>query len=320
MIRLLVILLLLAGCQAERARVTQQGINLILDTSHGGGDSAWGLGECEGCHALAVIHEDADGIAPLVRRHGYATCTGCHGDNGSGQPRRCTLCHNATDLPRVPLSSGRHGHGFVSAEAAPLQDAHCLVCHPAADMDGRFEVNRDLGHLPDASRVNSPYTSIADFCLRCHNRDHQQPGFEMQGERFDDPLIAVEDAWRYIDKHGLSAGTGERTFAGLRAGYRYRSVVECTDCHAMHGTDNGKLIIDSSLKGVIRLGPALREKPYRVVTADGDYSRLCVLCHSMETLLDAGGEDTGNGLSGVHERGSDCRPCHTHGEAVQTGL
>jgi len=187
-------------------------------------------------------------------------------------------------------------------------------------MDGRFEPDRDLTRFPGAGGSGSRYVAVADFCLRCHNRDHQQPGFEMEGERFDDPLVAVEAAWRHVDKHGLSAGTGERTFAGLRAGYRYRSVVECTDCHAMHGTGNDGLIIDSSLKGVTRLDPALREMPYPVATRGGDFSQLCVLCHRMQTLLDAGGEDTGNGLSGVHERGIDCRLCHTHGEAVQAGL
>jgi len=315
----LIMALLLAGCQTEQGGVAQ-GVNLILDRSHGGGGAAWGLAACGNCHPLAVIHEDAPGVASLVRRHGYATCTGCHGDNGTGAPRRCLVCHNGADLPGTPLSTGRHGHDFRRGERSPLEDADCLICHRAADMDGRFEPERDLTPLPDAAGVLPPYRTIADFCLRCHNRDHQPPGFEMQGERFDDPLVAVADAWRYVDKHGPSAGTGERTFAGLRAGYRYRSVVECTDCHAMHGTDNGKLIIDSSLKGVSRLDPALRERPYRVVVTGGDYAQLCVLCHAMETLLEAGGEDTGNGLSGVHERGVDCRPCHTHGEAVQAGL
>jgi len=75
--------LLLAGCQGEQAGVVR-GVNLILDASHGGGGAAWGLAECGSCHALAVIHENADEIAPLVRRHGYATCTGCHGEDAKG--------------------------------------------------------------------------------------------------------------------------------------------------------------------------------------------------------------------------------------------
>ncbi len=316
---LVVFLLLLAGCQEERGGVMLGG-NLLLDPSHGGDGAAWGLAACEGCHPLEVIHRGAGEIAPLVRRHGYVTCTGCHGDNGGGGPRRCVVCHNAADLPQAPRGGGRYTHGFVREAAIPLGDDACLVCHPAADMDGRFELERDLASLPDAAGHPAPYRTVSDFCLRCHNRDHQQPGFEMQEKRFDDPLIAIEDAWRHVDKHGPSAGSGERTYAGLRSGYRYRSEVECTDCHAMHGTGNGKLIIDSSSKGVSRLDDALREKPYRVVVSDGDYSQLCVLCHAMETVLDAAGEDTGNGLSGVHERGSDCRPCHTHGEAVQAGL
>ncbi len=319
MIRLVFIALLLVGCQADDDEVLQGG-NLILGASHGGDGSAWGLADCNACHALAVIHPEAADIRPLVRERGYGTCTGCHGGNGTGQPRRCVICHNATDLPEAPLLAGRHPHGFTAGKAAPLRDEQCLICHLASDMDGRFEPERDLTPFPDAAGYNTRYRRIADFCLRCHNRDHQQPGFELAGDGFSDPLIAVEDAWRFVDKHGLSAGSGERTYAGLRTGYRYRSVVECTDCHAMHGTENGKLIIDDSRKGVSRLEGAMREKPYRVVTTDGDYSRLCVLCHQMQILLDAGGEDTGNGLSGVHERGSDCRACHTHGEAVQAGL
>ncbi|VAX00922.1 hypothetical protein MNBD_GAMMA19-188 [hydrothermal vent metagenome] len=88
----------------------------------------------------------------------------------------------------------------------------------------------------------------------------------------------------------------------------------------MHGTDNTRLIIDNSLKGVTQLDQSIRETPHRVIIKNGDYSQLCVLCHQMKVILDDGDLETGNGLSGVHEVGSDCRTCHTHGEAVQAGL
>jgi hypothetical protein len=320
-------LVLLSACDGGSSEdqtndVSQASGNLILDASHGGDGSAWGLPECSACHAMQVIHQGVDQVRSIVRNKGYSTCTGCHGRNGAdaSEPRHCSVCHNNADLPQAPQLAGQHAHGFSVGEVGSLGDEQCITCHIAADMDGVFELNRDLTRYADEMQILSSYGSTSDFCLRCHNRDHQQAGFEMAGSGYDDPLIAVEDAFRFIDQHGQPEGSGARTYAGLRAGYEYRSVVACTDCHAMHGTDNTKLIIDSSSKGVKQLDPSLRETPYGVNSANGDYSQLCVLCHQMAVVLDAGDQDTGNGLSGVHEVGSDCRTCHTHGEAVQAGL
>ncbi len=103
-------------------------------------------------------------------------------------------------------------------------------------------------------------------------------------------------------------------------------MVNCTDCHALHGTHNKQLIIDSSKKGVRGLADSLRNKPHAINTdavngtVAGDYGQLCVLCHKMKVINDSGAQDAGNGLSGVHEVNSDCRDCHTHGEATQIGL
>jgi hypothetical protein len=144
----------------------------------------------------------------------------------------------------------------------------------------------------------------------------------MQGDSYADPLIALEDDYRYIDYHGWRDGSGEGTYHGLRSGYRYPQLVDCSDCHALHGTSNQKLIIDSSLKGASQLnGERFLLNDYRVeINEQGDYSQLCVLCHEMASQVDEGNLDTGNGLSGVHLVGQDCRPCHTHGESSQVGL
>jgi hypothetical protein len=88
----------------------------------------------------------------------------------------------------------------------------------------------------------------------------------------------------------------------------------------MHGTHNKKLIVDRSDKGMTKLDPEIRELPILVNVFDGDYSQLCVTCHSMEKLVEQGNEDTGNGLSGVHQVGTNCTACHVHGLAAQTGL
>ncbi len=315
-------LLIACGGNSENGSVSLISGNLILTTSHGGGGAAWGLPDCAACHAMAVIHAKAERVRDIVRDKRYITCTGCHGRNGSreSEPRRCGVCHNLSDLPQTPRQQGQHAHTFTALPNATLNDAQCIVCHVASDMDGLFELNRDLTGYPDVLHVVSAYGSISDFCLRCHNRSFQQSGFDIVGDRFDDPLIAIEDAFHFVDQHGLVDGSGMRIYAGLREGYQYQTAVACTDCHTMHGTDNAKLIIDSSLKGVSRLDESIRQVPHRVTVSDGDYSQLCVLCHQMKVVLDNGGLDTGNGLAGVHEVGSDCRVCHTHGEAVQAGL
>ena len=326
---LMMLTLLLSGCshdQSKNKTVSLASGNLILDSSHGDDGSAWMLPDCTACHAMEVIHEKANGIRGLVRDKGYSTCTGCHGRNGSNESevRRCIVCHNQNDLPQTLHLEGNHAHTFsvtlTLADAATLNDNQCIACHVASDMDGQFELNRDLTGYPNALNVISSYNSVSEFCLRCHNRDHQQQGFEITVDQFDDPLVAVDDAFNFVDQHGLIDGSGTRTYAGLRPGYEYQTTVACTDCHAMHGTNNSKLIIDSSLKGVTQLPASIREAAYQVTVNNGDYSQLCVLCHQMDVMLDDGNVDTGNGLSGVHEVGSDCRVCHTHGEAVQAGL
>lgn len=323
---LLVCFMLLAACgggdKGKTTDVSQTEGNLILDASHGGNGYAWGRPNCASCHALGIIHAGQDKIRSIVKTKGYTTCTGCHGRNGTNEsePRRCGVCHNNTDLPQAPPLQGQHGHGFTAGEVGALGDQQCLVCHIAADMDGRFDNDRDLTRFPDAAQTLTPYHDVSDFCLRCHNRDHQQPGFEIVDKAYDDPLIAAEDNFHLIDKHGRQDGSGERTYAGLRTKYKYQSVVECTDCHSMHATDNAKLIIDSSNKGVTQLAASIRNKPYTIQTEDGAYAQLCVLCHQMELIQDDGDINTGNGLSGVHQASGECRSCHSHGEAVQAGL
>ena len=323
-VTLLLWLLLLSGCGevVEPEPLSSAGANLILDTRHGGDGSAWGLPQCSACHPLTQIHRHADHIRDIAAAKGYGSCTGCHGRNGSqeSEPRRCLICHNGDDLPRAPLQSGRHAHDFDANADLAASDEQCLACHVAADMNGHFDLNRDLTRYPDRYGQYGDYTNVAAFCLRCHNRDHQQPGFEIGAASFDDPLIAIEDDFHYVDQHGEVDGRGSRSYAGLRPAYRYQSVVACTDCHAMHGTDNAKLIIDNSLKGVSLLQPALRQSGYTVDVEGGNHAQLCVLCHAMDVVVEEGAEDAGNGLSGVHQVTADCRPCHRHGEAVQAGL
>ena len=318
---LLLTVLVLPGCgiDADESTLSLESGHLILGSGHGDGGSAWGLADCAACHPLTLIHRQAPRIRELVRDKGFDSCTGCHGGNGTRQPRRCVFCHNPSDLPTHPLGDGINGHDFVKPGRDPLADEQCLVCHVASDMNGRFDINRDLTRLADVNGLSVPYASLSDFCLRCHNRDHQQVGFEITDTASDDPLIAIEDAWRYSDKHGWIDGGG-RTYAGLRDVYVYSSRVACTDCHAMHGTQNAGLIIDRSDKGASRLTAAFRQQAWPVVTRGGDFSQLCVLCHDMQTVLEQGDVDAGNGLRGVHRVGEDCRPCHSHGEAAQAGM
>lgn len=293
--------LFLYGCgdmQTENHVSVASG-NLILTKDHGGNGPAWGLSSCESCHPLSVIHRNAGtNTREMTKAKGYDTCAGCHGDNGAGLERRCLICHNQT---------GAHSHNFVPGSSGTLTDANCLVCHDASDMNGVFELNTDLKSFADSNGFYTAYQSGPDFCFRCHNRDHQQAGFGIVGTAYNDPKVAIEDDYIHIDAHGYIDGSGAGTYTGLRDGYSYKNLVNCSDCHSMHGTGNEKLIMD-------------RKSGYAINTGNGDYSQLCVLCHSMKTVIDLGGVDTGNGLSGVHLVGQDCRPCHTHGEEVQAGL
>lgn len=203
-------LLFLALVSATHAK------DLLLDRSHGDEGTAWRKTDCAVCHPLHHIHTGsrAANIRNLVRRKGYDTCTGCHGSNGTQEPRRCVLCHNQTDLPASPRRDGAHNHLFTHLST----DGSCLACHQASDMDGILEPNQDLTLWPDANGNRSPYFGISEFCIRCHNRDHQQPGFEMPTEQWRDPLVAAEDNYNFIDKHGRRAAGGG-IWAGLRTEY-----------------------------------------------------------------------------------------------------
>ncbi len=189
-------------------------------------------------------------------------------------------------------------------------------------MNGQFDINIDLTRFIDEQKQQSQYQDSSEFCLRCHNTDNQQHGFEMRGKDYQNPLIAMATNYASIDFHGDVDGVGERTYSGLRSGYDYQEKVACTDCHAMHGTHNEKLIIGSSSVGASKLNKSIFSplNEINITTQSGDSSQLCVVCHQMQTIIDDGDIDTGNGLSGVHLTGQECRSCHQHGMATQTGL
>lgn len=308
----------LIGCLITPAGHALQDGTLLLDPGHGGDGSAWGQRNCNACHLLFFIHDGLP-IRQIVRSKGYASCAGCHGQNGTEASRPCGICHNSQDLPAAPILSGPNNHNFVVGEVSGLSDRDCLSCHEASNMDGRFEPEVDLTVFPNRYGKPEKAERIYQFCLRCHNLDHQQAGFEITGRNRRHPLVAMDNNYRFIDMHGLPKGSGERLYAGLVPDYKYATVVDCTDCHAMHGTHNDKLIIDESRKGMFNLKD---QHNFLIDVRDGDYSQLCVVCHRMQSIVEEGDIDTGNGLSGVHLTGSDddCRVCHTHGQAVQTGL
>ncbi len=294
---------------------------LLLMPNHGGDGSAWGQSDCMACHVRRNIHQTAPAIRDIVLQTGYASCTGCHGQNGTNARRQCVICHNSDLLPKSPIMRDKKNHNFNVNKDSALSDKNCLACHDASDMDGRFEVSVDLTHYPSQSGLDLPYRNQTEFCLRCHNEDKQQPGYEMEPRFLRDPLVMMEKNYRYIDKHGYPKGSGERTYAGLRdGGYEYGSLVDCTDCHVMHGTHNEKLIMDRSDTGAFLLNPELRNQPVYSDVENGNYAQHCVVCHDAEVPVEDSEEDTGNGLRGVHQVGGSCTECHVHGMAVQTGL
>ncbi len=321
-----IFIILLAGfmlsSQVLHAREVSLADNQILLTkTHGGDGSAWGQSDCLSCHVRRNIHATAPAIKDIVLNVGYASCTGCHGQNGTTVERQCVICHNEQLLPKNPIMQNIKNHNFsINADDA-LMDAACVSCHDRSDMDGEFEVQVDLTHYQAQNDLDLPYRNQADFCLRCHNQNHQQPGFEMTARFANDPLVSMARNYKFIDMHGNRKGTGQRTYAGLRTSdYQYGTVVDCTDCHAMHGTHNEKLLIDRTDTGAFLLPAALRELPVYIDIKHDNYAQHCVVCHESITDVEATSEDTGNGLSGVHRVAGPCIECHRHGMAVQTGL
>ncbi len=298
----------------------------LLDSSHGTHGNAWQLEQCDACHLISDIHQSQAQIKGMVQGKGYQTCVGCHGNNGTQLQRTCLICHNTNDLPKTPASTGIQSHNFNPNQIEQfslnqLTDSNCLDCHIASDMNGKFDINIDLTRFKDAQNKQSVYQDSSDFCLRCHNSKHQQQGFEIENKDYQYPLIAMRTNYEAIDFHGEINGSGQRTYSGLRAGYQYQEKLACTDCHAMHGSHNEKLIIGNSAIGASQIASSnFNGASINITTQDGDSSQLCVVCHQMKSIIDDGDQDTGNGLSGVHLTGQECRSCHQHGMAVQTGL
>lgn len=298
--------------------------SLLLTDHHGESGAAWGLKQCDSCHLLNMIHSGAKSeLRYLVQSKGYQSCTSCHGENdieSTLDTRQCKICHNAEELPLIPQTSGYRSHSFFSNGPDTLKDSDCVICHEASNMDGTFDPKQDLTPFLDASGTSQYANSVQEFCLRCHNREHQQPGYPISAEDYRDPVISMSNNYRYIDMHGEPRGSGQRTYAGLRQGYRYGTQVACTDCHAMHGTHNKKLLIDNSLVGVSGLQQSLRKLSIPIAIHNGNTAQLCVLCHAMTNMVEQGDLDTGIGLTGVHSIEGNCGTCHVHGMAVQTGL
>jgi hypothetical protein len=324
---LLALLGLLSAWPGSQVRalnhVSQAQGNLLLDSSHGNGE-AWGKANCSSCHHLQRLHRSVPKIKAIVDQKKFATCTGCHGSNGSNALRQCLICHNGDAMPLQPLRGGKHRHDFSSAKDFRTTSKQCVICHQAADMDGRFELERDLTLFNDAVVAKQPYANISEFCLRCHNPDHQQRKWPIVNGGSRDQSRRAEDHYRQIDAHGVrhGDGDGDGLYNGLRAGqYRYGTVVDCTDCHTMHGTHNPSLLIEDSRQGVFLLDKTIRGQGYKVDVTGGNVSDLCVLCHNMSTVRDGGDTPAGTGLSGVHfNEGDNCLLCHNHGEEVQKGL
>lgn len=293
---------------------------LLLTPNHGGDGSAWGLSDCSGCHVLRNIHNTVVKVKGIVEQTGYASCAGCHGQNGTSIKRECVLCHNEHLLAKSPIMQDIKNHNFNVLEDSVLTDKDCLACHDASDMDGEFEPAVDLKHYSLPKSIDLPYRNGSEFCLRCHNNTQQQAGYEMQARFKRDPLVRMAVNYQHIDIHGERKGEGDRTYTGLREGYEYKTVVDCTDCHAMHGTHNKKLIVDRTDAGVSLLKESLRLAPIHIDTSANNYAQLCVTCHDSEDKVEESEQGTGNGLSGVHQSGGSCIECHAHGMAAQTGL
>jgi hypothetical protein len=326
LVNTLIFLLCLCLVLPIEAKTVSQGGNLLLTPAHGMG-TGWGKANCQSCHSLGRLHESVPKTKVIVDKKKFVTCTACHGSNGTKSEPQCLVCHNPQDMPINPIRIGKHRHDFDASQDLPTTSKQCLVCHAASDMDGKFELDVDLtlfSQSPNKPNEKAlPYKDKNEFCLRCHNRTHQQKNYPIIHAGKRDQSIAAEDDYRKIDKHGVPEGTGDGLYSGLRAGYVYQSIVDCVDCHTMHGTTNQGLIIDDSRKGAFLLDAQIRNKPYNVklLESNTNYSQLCVLCHNMKDVFDGGELDTGNGLNGVHYNyGNDCVTCHNHGERVQKGL
>lgn len=318
---LLVMLVWLSNGQVYAKTVSQVSGNLQLDSSHGNGEG-WGKTKCSSCHALQRLHESVPKIKAMVDQKKFATCTGCHGTNGTRAERQCIVCHNENAMPLSPVRGGRHRHDFNASKDLQTTSQQCVVCHQASDMDGRFELDRDLTQFDDSLVGKQAYANSSEFCLRCHNVDHQQAKWPIRHAGQRDQSRRAEDHYRNTDAHGIKDGDANGLYNGMRSGqYTYKTVVDCVDCHTLHGTKNPSLLIENSRQGVLLLDETFRKQNWSVDVVGDDVSDLCVLCHQMTNVIDGGDSPTRSGLSGVHfNEGTNCLVCHNHGEEANKGL
>ena len=130
--------LLLGGQSAFARDVVLANNQILLTPNHGDDGSAWGQTECISCHVKRNIHNTEAGkpIRDIVLETGYASCTGCHGTNGTTAKRECVICHNDDLLPKNPIMQNKKNHNFSVNKDNALTDQNCLDCHDRSDMDG----------------------------------------------------------------------------------------------------------------------------------------------------------------------------------------
>ena len=361
LINALCLMIVFSVCsQAVWAReVSQTGGNLTLSKSHGGGEG-WGKTKCSSCHALFRLHDTVPKIKTLVEKTGFGSCAGCHGKNGTSIKQQCVICHNNTLMPGVPHRTGKHRHDYSLLKTKPTADDQCLGCHDASDMDGRFELNQDLTPYKGGNGQAEPYTNISEFCVRCHTESNPNKKYPIKHAGRRDQALRAETDYRLIDKHGVKDGLGDGAnsvnevgalYYGLRSDqYSYHSIVECVDCHTMHGTTNASnLIIDDSRKAKFFHDENTRRKAFnkkwghsKIKVLDdknfitnpeedglptlesvvdcsavkqvqqGNYSQLCVLCHDMTKRLPENqlSEDTLSLMGGHCDTGNGLKGVH----------
>ena len=229
-------------------------------------------GICQVCHT-STSHHRFDGSGSL--HHEGADCTTCHSHGRGFIPvdgGSCIGCHSTPLGSRAKIVNADGSGGHHLANAT-MSDSDCVTCHDASrHRQGIVRLWSSPGSTAAAFDVTGDQSQLTSFCAACHDSATH-------------PAIHQTNAsWKPA----------------------------CTECHAVHDTDNSNLrlvrasVLNKTLNLNLPVTFGARTGPGSFSDGFGANNGICQVCHTVTS------HHRYDGSGSSHNEGADCTLCHSH--------
>jgi len=250
---------------------------------------------CSACHSGHGKRR-----TPMLRNTVPVLCYDCHGANPAGALTLASqdVYYAMRKRYRHPVdeTARHHRTGETLPEKSPADPRHvsCLDCH-----------NPHISEKNDPPRGATGYTisgmkqreaqKISDICFKCHAENPNKPFSSPDTSRDFDPVNA--------SYHPIERASKERSVSLVSGAAGGK--IECTDCHAPHGSDYEYML------------------RYNYRKEDGAESlsayELCYSCHKRDSIL--ADQSFRQHRRHIVFEGASCKTCHNaHGSRNNSRL